>query len=398
MSRRRPFGRLRQLPSGRWQARYPDASGVDVPAPTTFSTKAEAARFLAQVQTDLDRGMWRDPQLGRVTFAEWVDQWLASNPAKRSTTLARDASVLGTHFLPTLGSRPLASITPAHVRGVIDVMSKRLAPSTVRTNVGVLRAVLNAAVEADLIGRSPLRGLRSSKSNRRERVTLTPDQLLALADAVGPRYRALVLLGGTLGLRWSEAIALRVRDIDFLRRTITVAQTISEVNGKHETAETKSTASARTLSVPQFLLDAVAEHLATQRGHPDPDHLVFTGPKGGRLRRSFAARTFNPAVRRAGLASGLTFHGLRHVAASLMVEAGVHPRVIQQRLGHATARLSMELYAHVPDAADRQVAADLDAAFAAVHDEPESADGQGGHAVPNGPGHDRAPDGRAGLA
>lgn len=232
MSRRRQFGRIRQLSSGRWQARYPDASGVDVPAPSTFSTKAEAARFLAQVQTDLDRGMWRDPRLGRVTFGDWVEQWLASNPAKRSTTWARDASVLATHFLPGLGSRPLASITPAHVRGVVDAMARRLASSTVRTNVGVLRAVLNAAVEADLIGRSPVRGLRLSKGQRRERVTLTPEQLLALADAVGPRYRALILVGGTLGLRWSEAIALRVCDIDFLRRTVTVAQTISEVNGR----------------------------------------------------------------------------------------------------------------------------------------------------------------------
>ncbi|MGI8808130.1 MAG: tyrosine-type recombinase/integrase [Acidimicrobiales bacterium] len=91
---------------------------------------------------------------------------------------------------------------------------------------------------------------------------------------------------------------------------------------------------------------------------------MFTGPAGGTLRRSFAARVFNRAVAHAGLPDELTFHGLRHVATSFMgVEDGEHPRVIQHRLGHATARLSMELYAHVPEATDRDVASHLDAGF-----------------------------------
>lgn len=131
-------------------------------------------------------------------------------------------------------------------------------------------------------------------------------------------------------------------------------------------APVKSRSSLRTMSAPEFLLDELANHLATQRGRPELHELVFTGRQGATLRRTFAARIFTPAVADAGLDPALTFHGLRHVATSLMVEAGEHPRVIQQRLGHATARLSMELYAHVPEAADRQVAARLDARFAAT--------------------------------
>ena len=90
------------------------------------------------------------------------------------------------------------------------------------------------------------------------------------------------------------------------------------------------------------------------------DDLVFTSPEGGPLRRYFAEPVFNPAIKRAGLDPSLTFHGLRHVAASLSFEQGEHRRVIQGRLGHATARSSMELYAHVPEAADRDVANHLD--------------------------------------
>jgi integrase len=361
MSARRQFGSIRKLPSGRWQARYPAPNGSLIAAPTTFAARTDAARYLGRVQADLERGHWQDHRLGRITFAEWMERWLASNPSKRSTTLARDTTVLRTHALPLLGSRPMSSITPLDIKGVVDEMASKLAPDTVRTNLAVIRAVFNAAVEAEILSRSPVRTIRVAKAESRDRPTLTMEEILRLADAIGARYRALVLVGAILGLRWSEAIGLRVRDIDFLRRTLTVRQTLSEVEGRLAVAATKSRRSRRTMSVPQFVIDELAQHVACfgRSG----DDLVFVGPKCGALRRSFAARTFVPAVSVAAIDARVTFHGLRHIAASLMVEAGVHPRVIQQRLGHATARLSMELYAHVPEAADRGVAESLDRCF-----------------------------------
>jgi len=117
------------------------------------------------------------------------------------------------------------------------------------------------------------------------------------------------------------------------------------------------------MSVPPFLVDRLAAHIAAYRPTSDPDALVFVGPKGGLLRRSFLARTLRPAVQRAGLPGELTFHGLRHVATSLMVATGEHPRVIQGRLGHADPAMSMGLYAHVPDDLDRAAAGRLDALF-----------------------------------
>jgi len=360
-TKRHQFGRVRRLPSGRYQARYPDGSGLDRPAPQTFPTKADASAFLARVQAEMQKGEWRDPALGQVTFRSWAEQWLAANPAKRATTLARDRVVLQTHFFPALGDRQLSSITRSHVKGCVDAMLAKLAATTVRTNLGVLNAVLNAAVDADLITRSLARGIRVAIGPTRERPTLTLDELDRLAEAVPAERRALILVAGVLGLRWSECAGLRVGDVDFLRRTLTVRQTIAEVEGHLIVADTKSRSSRRTLSVPSFLIDELAEHLAAHRPGTGLDDLVFTNPEGGPLRRYFAERVFNPAVKQAGLDEALTFHGLRHVAASLMVEQGEHPRVIQGRLGHATARLSMELYAHVPEAADRDVATHLDA-------------------------------------
>lgn len=125
---------MRRLPSGRYQARYPDGQGQDRPAPQTFATKADASAFLARVQAEMQKGKWRDPALGQVTFRSWAEQWLTANPAKRATSLARDRVVLKAHFLPQLGDRTLGAITRAHVKVCVDAMTAKLAPTTVRTN------------------------------------------------------------------------------------------------------------------------------------------------------------------------------------------------------------------------------------------------------------------------
>lgn len=359
---RRRFGRVRRLPSGRWQARYTGHDGRDHPAPETFATKTAADRWLALAEADMVRGEWVDPRAGKTTFATWAEQWLRSNPNKRATTRARDESVLRTHFIPTLGTRPLARITKLDVRHAVDAMASHLAPATVRTNYGVLTAVFNAAVEAELIAKTPCRGITLPTVAKRERPTLTPAELERLAAEIPERYRPAIYLAAVLGLRWSEIVGLRVGHINFLDRTITILQTVAEVSGVLiMNQDAKSQASRRTMAVPPFLLDILAEHLA-RRAKPGPEEFAFIGPRGGLLRRSFEARFFLPAAQRAGLES-LTFHGLRHVAASFLVDMGEHPRVIQHRLGHATSRLSMELYAHVSDSADRMAATRLQKHF-----------------------------------
>jgi integrase len=234
---------------------------------------------------------------------------------------------------------------------------------TLRTNYGVLKAVFNAAVEAEIIGKSPCRGVKLATEKKRKPEPLTPTQVDALAGAVDVRYRSVVYLAAALGLRWSEVAGLRVRHLDFFNRRIELAETTAEVDGHLlERQDTKSSAGTRTLAVPEFLMDMLGVHLA-RRGRPEPDELVFVAPRGGPLRASnFRIRVWPKAVRAAGL-EGVTFRDLRHVATSFMVQAKEHPRLIQYRLGHSTARLSMELYAHVDEETDKQAAAHLQGLF-----------------------------------
>ncbi|MBA2282003.1 MAG: site-specific integrase [Acidimicrobiia bacterium] len=233
----------------------------------------------------------------------------------------------------------------------------------------MLRSIFAAAVDSDLLTRSPVRprSLGLHVVRRPARPTLTPDEVRRLADAGPARYRALVLLAGTVGLRWGECVGLRVADVDFLRRRIRVEQTVEEISGHvRVVAATKSEAGKRSFALPEFLVDELAAHLATHRQGVAPDDLVFLGPKGGILRRTFEARVFKPAVDAAGLPENLTFHGLRHVATTLMIANNEHQKVIQHRLGHADPAMSLGVYGHVPDTLDQEAAGRLHWLFTAA--------------------------------
>jgi integrase len=363
---KRQFGAVDKLPSGRWRVRYRDPSGQRVTAPATFKTKADANAFLALTQADLVRGQYIAPREGRTTLAEWAESWLV-RPGKRAASVARDTQAVGV-FLPRLGNLTLSTITPRDVQEAVDERARHAKPATVGRDFAALRALLNAAVDADMIARSPARKIALPRIVRPERMTLEAAQLRQLVDEVPEHYRALVLTAGILGLAWEEVIALRVRDVDFMRRTVTVAQTVEELAGHLRIVpEGKRPARLRTMAAPPFLIEAISRHLAAFRADStgDPEALLFLGPRGGVLRRRFGERILRPAAKRAGL-DGLTFHGLRHAATSSLVDIGVHPRVMATRIGHGTARTTMEVYARASDRADREAADLLQAKFAAA--------------------------------
>jgi integrase len=176
-------------------------------------------------------------------------------------------------------------------------------------------------------------------------------------------YAPMVYLGA-VGLRWSEVAGLKVRDIDFLRKRLTVRETVAEVNGHIHDADVKTDASRRTLSLPTFLTEILSEHLARAR-RTVPDAYVFEAPGAGPVRyTNFRSRVFNPAVAKCHL-DGVTFHALRHSAGGLLRQAGVHTQIIQQRLGHASSRTTTDIYGWVPDESEKAAAESLNAVFTA---------------------------------
>lgn len=360
---KRGFGTIRRLPSGRWQVRYyHPVTNERHTAPDTFATKGDAARYLTLVEADLARGVWRDPQLGKVTFAAWADTYMKGAFHKRSTTRTTNESNLRAHITPFFGAMPMAAIRPLDSRRFVEkLVAEGLAPSTVRTIYAMYRAVMNAAVAQEIIGVSPCKGVKLPPKERGEIRVLSAEELTRLAEVMDPAYRPMVYLGGVMGLRWSEIAGLRVGRVDLLKRTLLVAETAAFTG---EMADVKTASSRRTIPIPAFLAEMLAEHLAC-RGltAADKDVLVFTAQRGNRLRiENWRKRTWLPATEKAGLA-GLHFHWLRHTSVALMVELGTHPRVIQERLGHSSWATTMDTYGHILAATDDGVTGKLDRMF-----------------------------------
>jgi len=348
----------------RYDVRYRLSSGEQ--RKRSFKTRRDAERFAHTVEADRLRGVLLDPSLGKITFGEWTKAWLAENSqVKRPTTHARDRIVVSSHLLPALGTRKLNAIRPRDVQLVVDAMTGAgLASTTVRTDYGVLRAVLNAAVQAELLTRSPCRGIRLPVAGRlREIHYLDAAEIGRLAGATPVEYRPMVYLAGVLGLRWSEVIGLRVGRVDIASRTVEVTETLAEVEGLVLRADVKAAASRRVLDVPPFLVAMLAEHLLARGLGSDPDALVFVSPDGGPVRGSnFRVRVWKPATEAAKV-EGVTFHHLRHSAVGLLVDSGAHPAVIQRRMGHASVRTTFDVYGNVMRSTDDAATSHLNDLF-----------------------------------
>lgn len=324
----------------------------------TFRTKREAENFEAQERTNANRGTWVDHRRSRTTFSNVAEEWLASNPTKRPSALARDAGIVRCHLLPSLAPRPVGSITPREVQDLVNTWAGKVAPRTVARQYGVLRTILAMAVERDYLGRSPCRGVHLPRFEPKQRRIVTPDKLVALAAATSIEYRPMVYLGAVLGLRWGEVAALRVGRVDLLRGTLTVAEGLTrDASGAIHEGPPKSEFSRRTMAIPGPVVDLLADHLRRVGfTGADATRWLFPSPGGGPLfYNNWRTRVWLPACRAAGLA-GLGFHDLRAACATWMVADGVDVKTAQARLGHADPRLTLAIYAQATTEADRAAA------------------------------------------
>jgi integrase len=358
MSRRR-FGSVRRLPSGRWQARYRTNDGRQHTAPETFASKTAATRHLAQVETDLSRGEWSDPRLSRTTFAEWAARWEATTVNLRANTQAAYRNLLRRYLLPTFGPMPLADLDAMAVRAWLARLERDgVGASTRAKSYRLLSRILATAIESGYLTRNPctIRGAASDPVGEMRFATVA--EVAALADAIPPRFRALVLVAAYTGLRWGELAGLRVKRVDLLHRQITVAEQLLEVRGQLAFGPPKTGAGLRTVTLPTVAAEALAEHLS-RYAEIGPDGLVFPVERGGPIRRSnFTRRVWIPATRAAGV-EGLRFHDLRHTAATLAVAAGASTRELMVRMGHSSSAAALR-YQHVMAGRDAAIAAALD--------------------------------------
>jgi hypothetical protein len=203
---RRRFGAVRQLPSGRYQVRYRTVDGRTVTAPMTFEAKADAGRYLSKVEADMLRGEWADPRLGRISFGEWADRWLDSTVNLRANTKAGYRSILRGYLRPAFAAYPLARIDALAVRTwLARLEADGVGQATRAKAYRLLARILGAAVEARYLAVNPCSIRRAASDGAPEMRIATVDQVVAIADRVPSRYRALVLVAAFGGLRLGGA-------------------------------------------------------------------------------------------------------------------------------------------------------------------------------------------------
>ena len=331
-----------------WRARYYGPDGRQ--RSKSFERKNDAERWVTQQQSLIVQGDWTDPARGRITLGEYILGWLDSRTDLKPKTRHQYSSLLSLHILPTWRTVPLSKVTFEGLSQWVARLSLGgLGPSGVRQSVFVMSAALDHAVRSGRIRSNPARGLALPRPQRRDYVYLTHGQVLTLASEAG-RWRLFILVLAYTGLRWGEATALRVCDIDFDRRRIDVRRAFSDVGGRVILGTPKSHLS-RTVPIPRFL----AAELATAADGKRPDELVFTMPGGSVMRLSnWRLAVFAPARSRAGLSERFRIHDLRHTAASLMIQAGYPPKMLQEIMGHASITTTLDLYGHLyPGEMDR---------------------------------------------
>jgi integrase len=343
--------------NGKWRARWRTPDGAS--RSLAFDRKIDAEKHLASIEHSRHTGAYVDPSDGRRTFGEWWAEWSAAAALElRLSTVARNDSYGRNMILPAFQSVSLGRIDHLSVqRWVGELSAAGKAPATVAKAYQLLGGALRAAVRARLIPNDPSEGVRLPKVERDEMRFLTPAEVAALAETIGPEYRAFVLLGAYGGLRFGELAGLRRSKVDLLRRKIDVAEILVEVRGHHHYGPPKTRAGRRSVPLPRVATVALDDHAAGLEG----DALVFTAPNGGALRASlFRRRVWAPAVDAAGLAP-LRIHDLRHSAVAFWIAAGASPKEVAARAGHASVVTVLDRYGHLLPGSEDRVNDALDA-------------------------------------
>ncbi|GAA4596116.1 site-specific integrase [Planotetraspora phitsanulokensis] len=351
---RRRFGAVRKLPSGRYQARYVGPDEIERTAPQTFTSKRDAEVWLGKKETEILGQERTDPLAGKIAFHDYAAAWMAERTLTPKTAQLYEGLLI-LHINPTLGSKPLAEITSRHVRQWHTRLVERSpGASTVAKAYRLLRAILNTAIQDDLIKRNPCQIKNAGVERPEERPGLTVPEVFVLAAAVPPRFRALVLLATFGSLRWGELAALRRHNLDLEARTVKVEASLSEMKtGELITGRPKSDAGARVVALPEVIIGDLAWHL--QRfSEQAPDGLVFVGEKGAQLRRSNFTKVWAKALAKTGLPK-IHIHDLRHTGNTLAAATGATLKELMTRMGHSSTKAAT-VYLHAAKDRDRAIA------------------------------------------
>src|ERR671912_2206431 len=352
-------GSISRRRDGRWEARYTVHTAEGRRRPVLYGkTRAEVSAKLTKAMADRDGGVVFDA--GGATVGAYLDRWLSDSVrgTVRESTYSRDKYLVTNHIKPALGRLKLTNLNALHLQGFYrDRLDSGLSGSTVQKMHHVLHKALAQAFKWNLIPRSPADSVKAPTPTPKEMQPLSASEARKLLEAAqGDKLEALYVLAVHTGMRRGELLALKWADVDLDLATVRVRRTLTrgeDGRGYVVGAATKS-GKGRHVRLTPRAVEALKRHRARQAKekhkvgglYRDQD-LVFAGEGGNPINPSnLRNRSFKPLLERAELPR-ITFHDLRHTCASLLFQRHVHPKFVQELLGHASVAITLDTYSHM---------------------------------------------------
>lgn len=328
----------------RWLVRYEKPNGADT-TKRGFPTKTAATNWLNSTEVSKREGTYVDLSRSRVTVGELATKWASRQSHVKVTTATGNEQAMRLHVLPEWGNVQIKDVRRTDIADWVANLSKSKSPSLVLRAHGVLLGILEDAMHDSLIHSNPARGLSNLPRRRKtEHVYLTHAQVRKFAENSNGRD-CLVYLACYTGLRWGELAGMKVGRVDTKKRRLRVVENVVYVKRKHHVQSPK-THELREVEYPAFLDDLMKEQVAGK----SVDDLLFPAPLGGYLRHARSnERWFKRGKEASGASLKLTPHDFRHTAASLAVQSGANVKAIQRMLGHASAAMTLDVYADLWD-------------------------------------------------
>jgi integrase len=347
-------GSIYQRPDGRWVGQI---TLVDGKRKYLYGkTRKEVADRLHQALQEQKQGLLATGP--KQKLADYLEFWLEEvhKPAIKLTSYLRYRTLLTKHIIPDLGYIVLQKLSVRHIQSFYAKKVKEgLSAQTVHILHAILHKALHDAMLSNIVARNVSDNVSLPRIEKHETQTLTVQQAQMLFESVqGHPLEALFIMALTTGMRQGELIGLRWRDISFEHSSINIHRTVTYAAKRgFIISEPKTTASRRKIAISSFLIEVLKQHQAKQkeartkaRGHWKENDLVFCNGHGEFLHPASLVWTFRNLLTKAGL-ERIRFHDLRHSAATILLTMGVHPKVVQELLGHSTIRLTMDTYSHV---------------------------------------------------
>ncbi len=366
-------GTISRRKSGGWMGQYVVHTAEGRKRKTIYGkTRKEVAGKLAKAISDREGGLAFDA--GNLTVGEYLDRWLKDSVcgSVREGTARRYEELSRLHIKPALGRTKLTKLAPGHVRALYgEKLDAGLSARTVNYVHRTLFKALKQATADGLVPRNVASLVKAPRPAKREIRPLDRDQARALLEAArGDRLEALYVLAITAGLRQGELLGLKWEDVDLSTGTLSVRRSLAWARKKAVFNQPKN-GKGRSVKLTGAAVEALKRHKAAQNGERlrlgglwEDNGLVFPGEHGQPMRAySLTVGSYARLLERTGLPEKTRFHDLRHTCATLLLLEGVHPKFVQELLGHTTISITLDTYSHVLPSMSDQTAVAMERAL-----------------------------------